>query len=127
MRFQLKVLFRTGQFTIDQQYDQHLTDAAVFLKKHPDAVLDVAGHTDTQGNPKINGLLSQRRVEAVRDHLIRLGVSPSQIRTSAHSQDQPASGNDTSVGMSENRRVVGVIEADGIGDEPTLQGAPQVQ
>jgi outer membrane protein OmpA-like peptidoglycan-associated protein len=117
------VLFDVSKSNIKPEFDSHLREVADFMKKHPDAVMGFAGHTDSDADPKVNIPLSAARAAAVRTRLLKLGVNPSQLRKEeSHSEDRPALENTTKSNKAENRRVVGRAEAVGIGDEPALQG-----
>lgn len=120
--FQLRCLFDVDKTHIKPEFNQHLQDAADFMRKHLDAVINVEGHADKDGNSKANIQLAQKRAEAVRNHLIKLGVNPVRIKHSAHSDERPFKPNDTKANKAENRRVVGNAEAFSVGDELELQG-----
>ena len=57
------------------------------------------------GDRKHNLDLSQRRADAVRDFLVKLGVESSRIKTRGFGPDQPKNKNDTPEGRLMNRRV----------------------
>ncbi len=50
-----------------------LREAAATLKKHPSIMVEVAGYTDTSGNPAHNLDLSQRRAASVKQFLVAQG------------------------------------------------------
>jgi OOP family OmpA-OmpF porin len=65
---------------------------AVALALHADDYIhraSVAGYTDKIGNRGYNMKLSQRRADAVRAELIKLGLPEERIRVSAHGSDDP--------------------------------------
>ena len=56
---------------------------AQWLAKHQDVKIAITGYADVQtGNPKYNMGLSQRRVNAVKDYLVKAGIDAGRIATS---------------------------------------------
>jgi outer membrane protein OmpA-like peptidoglycan-associated protein len=89
-----------------------LTDAArgtlaVFAQMMQDERLEIArfnveGHTDARGTDDYNVALSEARAEAVRAHLIGLGVAPERLSAIGFGRDAPRTGDALDP---ENRRV----------------------
>lgn len=79
--------------------------AADILKKYPDMVVEVAGHTDSLGPEAYNLKLSQQRAEAVRDYLIAKGAGAAQMTAKGYGESEPKASNDTEAGRERNRRV----------------------
>ncbi len=67
--------------------------------------LEIASHTDAQGDAAINMKLSQRRADAVRRHLVQIGVAPEQLVARGYGETQPVADNATEEGRRANRRV----------------------
>lgn len=83
-----------------------LDDAAQALNtQYPDAQVEVAGHTDDQGDDAYNLDLSQRRAEAVRQYLITQGVDEARLTAVGYGETQPIADNASAAGRAENRRV----------------------
>ncbi|MFN2396289.1 MAG: OmpA family protein [Bacteroidales bacterium] len=62
--------------------DDHLNKIAEFaqvIQENPDLKIQLSGYADGTGDPEYNKLLSQWRVQAVRDELMRLGISQARI------------------------------------------------
>ena len=70
-----------------------------------DASIEIAGHTDSRGDSQRNLRLSKDRAEAVRQHLIRSGVSEDQITATGYGETQPIYDNATREGRRLNRRI----------------------
>jgi OOP family OmpA-OmpF porin len=73
----------------------------------------ITGHTDNVGAKKYNMKLSQRRAEAVRDYLVKLGVNSKKMKVSGMGETKPIASNKTKEGRTKNRRVE--IEVIGLG------------
>ena len=50
-----------------------------FLNKHKDITLKLSGHTDSRGTNKYNDNLSQKRIDAVYEYFIKMGLSQKRI------------------------------------------------
>lgn len=86
--------------------ERTLEDAAATLRQYPDLVVEVAGHTDSQGAEAYNEDLSRRRAESVLNYLVENGVDGRNLTAEGYGESQPIASNDTDEGREENRRVV---------------------
>jgi outer membrane protein OmpA-like peptidoglycan-associated protein len=85
---------------------QHILDRiADILTQQPELRLEVAGHTDAQGDPAYNQWLSLKRAEAVRDYIVAQGVNPNHIGAGGYGGQRPVADNSTKEGLRMNRRV----------------------
>jgi OOP family OmpA-OmpF porin len=82
-----------------------LNDAAALLKTTDRVVVEVAGHTDSQGSEDYNQGLSERRANAVKDYLTGQGITASRLSARGYGENQPVASNDTEEGRQDNRRV----------------------
>lgn len=79
-----------------------------------DEQLTIIGHTDSVGSDAYNFGLGQRRADATRDYLIRVGgLDPSRISTRSAGENEPLVSNDTDAGRAKNRRIEVRAEAFG--------------
>ena len=67
--------------------------------------LEIATHTDAEGDAAINLKLTQRRADAVRKHLVQIGVPADQLVAKGYGETQPIADNDTEEGRRANTRV----------------------
>ena len=95
-------------------YDSHeltreargvLDNIAAILVQYPDLKLEVAGHSDIQGNADYNRWLSGLRAGSVKDYLIRKGLRKGNLTAHGYGPDSPIATNDTREGLHMNRRV----------------------
>lgn len=88
----------------------HVADQLIF-----DSTLQIsiAGYTDNTGDTSYNDKLSFNRAQNVKDYLVELGVSESQIHLSFNGMADPVSDNGHDEGRSENRRVEFILFAGG--------------
>ena len=64
---------------------------ADILNKYPQTIIEVGGHTDTQGSEAYNQTLSEKRAEAVKNELVRNGILPGRIRVVGYGESRPIS------------------------------------
>ncbi|MDB4960585.1 MAG: putative internalin [Myxococcales bacterium] len=82
------VQFSSGSTKIDDE--TVLDDAVQWQHDHPLRLLVVEGHADRVGNERTNLALSQRRMELVRDELVRRGADPTRLIGAAYGEMEPA-------------------------------------
>ncbi len=82
-----------------------LDKVAASLAQLPQTKIEIAGHTDSVGDPKRNQDLSTLRAQAVAKYLTEKGVPIERITAKGYGQDKPIADNTTSVGKQKNRRV----------------------
>jgi outer membrane protein OmpA-like peptidoglycan-associated protein len=101
------LLFATGLDVIKPVSFPSLNQLAVLMNQHAkdDWTLKLAGHTDNQGTPEANMLLSEKRVKAVKKYLVGKSVKEDKIITEWFGQTQPIESNDKEAGRAKNRRV----------------------
>jgi outer membrane protein OmpA-like peptidoglycan-associated protein len=109
------VLFDTGKYTLRPGAREKLAKIAGIVLAHPSLRLEVEGHTDSVGGDEYNQRLSENRATAVRDYLVRQGVSSSNVTARGFGKSMPVVSNDTASGRQQNRRVELVVSGDAIG------------
>jgi OmpA-OmpF porin, OOP family len=80
----------------------HLIDTAL---RCPNATIEVAGHTDSDGEDSFNQALSEKRAQAVIDYLVKAGLPADRFTAVGYGSTQPVAGNDTDEGKAQNRRI----------------------
>jgi OmpA-OmpF porin, OOP family len=76
----------------------------------PTANIEIAGHTDTDGDEVANQALSEKRAQAVADYLVKAGLPASRFSAVGYGSTQPIAGNDTDQGKAQNRRIDFVVK-----------------
>lgn len=82
-----------------------LDAVAEVMKRYPEMLIEVAGHTDSLGSDAYNQQLSQQRAEAVRQYLVDTGISGNRMTAVGYGESEPVDSNDTADGRERNRRV----------------------
>ena len=74
------------------------------LKRSPDAVVEIGGHTDSYGDPDYNLQLSRTRAESVRQYLADHGVT-NRLTAVGYGASRPLSQDRTRAASKKNRRI----------------------
>ena len=75
------------------------------LTRSSRTVTQLEGHTDERGSREYNIALGERRVYAVRQAMIAMGVAPHQIRAVSYGEERPAASGADEQSYALNRRV----------------------
>jgi OmpA-OmpF porin, OOP family len=82
-----------------------LDEVVGIMAQYPEYSLTISGHTDNQGDAKVNQSLSEKRAKTCYDYLVSKGVSSSRMSHAGYGSTQPISDNATKAGRDMNRRV----------------------
>lgn len=99
------LIFNVGTATITRESYPELDQVINMLKSNPKMVIQLEGHTDIKGDPRLNLKLSQERVDAVKNYLVSKGAAKSRIKTKAFGDAHPISRENTEAAAKLNRRV----------------------
>lgn len=99
-----RVIFKSGRADLSEASLPLLGMLAAVIR-NCDVTIEIAAHTDAEGDSAINLRLSQRRAEAVRKYLGGSGVSATLMRARGYGESQPIADNHTAAGRQANRRV----------------------
>lgn len=105
LRMPSGITFATDQATVQPQAQSTLDQVASTLAEYPKTMIDVLGHTDSDGSEAYNQALSERRAQAVANYLGRRGVDPVRMATMGYGETRPVASNETAEGKAQNRRV----------------------
>ena len=97
--------FETARDIIKDESVPSLSELAEVLNKKPEWKLQIAGHTDSQGDAQSNLILSKKRAEAVKRFMESKGIDGSRLNVLFFGETQPIADNNTAEGRQKNRRV----------------------
>lgn len=103
--------FRFDSAKISPAFAPLFDNAVSTLRQNPNMTVQLKGHTDSTGPAAYNMGLSERRAEAVKNHLVENGIDASRLTTKGFGESNPIAPNDTAEGRAENRRVDFTITA----------------
>jgi OOP family OmpA-OmpF porin len=100
-----RIRFEPGRAIIDQDSAGLLDRLIETALRCPTADIEIAGHTDADGEDAANQALSERRAQAVLDYLVRAGLPANRFTPTGYGSSQPVASNDTDEGKAQNRRI----------------------
>jgi OOP family OmpA-OmpF porin len=100
-----KIRFESGRASIDPDSAGLLDRLIETALRCPNANIEIAGHTDADGEDALNQALSEKRAQAVTDYLVKAGLPPGRFTATGYGSTQPVATNDTDEGKAQNRRI----------------------
>jgi len=97
--------FGFDSFEISEAAKNVLALDAEWLSEHSSIKVEVEGHTDDRGTDEYNLALGAKRAKTAYDHLIKLGVDPSRVRTISYGESVPLDPGASEEAWAKNRRV----------------------
>jgi outer membrane protein OmpA-like peptidoglycan-associated protein len=101
----LLVFYQTDKYELQKESNKELERLVRFMKETPSAVVEISGHTDSQGDDEYNQKLSERRAHAVVEYLSKRGILTSRLKATGYGETKSVSTNTTEEGRANNRRV----------------------
>ncbi|HZL97505.1 MAG TPA: peptidoglycan-associated lipoprotein Pal [Terriglobales bacterium] len=83
---------------------------ANYLKRNPNAKLQIEGHCDERGTAEYNMALGERRATAVMTYLASLGVSKANLSTVSFGKEKPLDPGNNEEAWAKNRRAHFVLK-----------------
>ncbi|MBN9584374.1 MAG: hypothetical protein BGN84_11920 [Afipia sp. 62-7] len=105
-----RIRFESGKASIDKDSMGLLDRLIETALRCPSANIEVAGHTDSDGDDNANKVLSEKRAQAVADYLVKAGLPPDRLKAVGYGSQQPIATNDTEEGKAKNRRIDFVVK-----------------
>lgn len=106
-----QISFASGNAIIKKASYELLNQLAQTAQVCPNALLEVAGHTDSQGRKQKNLQLSRERAQSVAKWLVKSGINKQRIETIGYGSERPIADNDTELGRSKNRRIEFIVRS----------------
>jgi outer membrane protein OmpA-like peptidoglycan-associated protein len=99
------VTFKTASADLNANFFDVLDSVSLVLKEFDKTLVDVEGHTDSDGTDEYNQQLSMNRANSVGSYLKSHGVNGQRIVTMGAGESRPIASNGTPQGKQQNRRV----------------------
>jgi len=100
----VNVVFDSDSAVLSDKAKGTLDKVVDAMQRYPRPVVEVGGHTDSQGNDAYNIDLSQRRADSVVEY-VGSQTSPDRLKPVGYGEAQPVADNTTEEGRLQNRRV----------------------
>jgi OOP family OmpA-OmpF porin len=105
-----KIRFESGRATIDPDSVGLLDRLIETALRCPTVNIEIAGHTDADGEAGFNQTLSEKRAQAVMDYLVKAGLPAGRFTAMGYGSTQPIATNDSDEGKAQNRRIDFVVK-----------------
>lgn len=99
------IQFDLAKATLTVEGQQELDKLVQFMTENGGCIIELSGHTSSDGTVAGNQTLSEQRVIACKKYLANKGIESSRISTIGYGQDKPIVPNDTPANRAKNRRV----------------------
>jgi peptidoglycan-associated lipoprotein len=99
------IYFDLDSYTVRSEDLPILKDLAAWLTSKPSAKLTIEGHCDERGTTDYNLALGQKRAEAARAYLSKMGVSDKRLKAVSYGKEAPLNPGHTEEAWKKNRRV----------------------
>jgi len=80
------------------------------MTKNADIKIEIVGHTDNIGDPRLNQTLSEQRAKVIANYLVNQGATEANIAHRGEGQNKPIAPNDSEENRQRNRRVQFLIK-----------------
>lgn len=99
------ITFASGADQLTPDFRPVLNSIGTVLQKYDQTLVDVVGHTDSDGDEFSNQSLSQRRATNVASYLVNGGIDGRRFMIQGYGEARPIDTNATAQGKANNRRV----------------------
>jgi len=103
------IYFASGSARLGARSAPLLNSLADIISRCPGLVIEVGGHTDSDGSESANLRLSERRAASVKQYLVTKDIPEDRIRSVGYGESRPITPNTTADGKRRNRRIEFVV------------------
>ncbi len=96
--------FDYDSYTINASEMPKINTAANYLKQNREIKIIAEGHCDERGTVEYNLALGQKRAEAVKAYLVKMGIDGNRIQTTSFGKEIPVDPGHTEDAWAKNRR-----------------------
>ncbi len=99
------VYFEQSSFILRKDSYPELDKVVAMLKENPLAKIEIAGHTDNVGDPRLNKALSENRAKVILNYFVSKGINEARLSYKGYGGTNPVAPNDNEDNKKKNRRV----------------------
>ncbi len=99
------VYFDHNEYVIREGENEKIVKNAKWLKANPQAKIVLSGHCDERGTAEYNVAQGQKRAQAVKAFLLRLGIAENCLEMISYGFERPAEDGHNEAAWTKNRRV----------------------
>lgn len=105
MKIVLKnIYYDVAKATLRPESVTELDRLVMIMEQNPTLVVEIGGHTDSDGSDSYNEKLSQARSQSVVDYLLDAGIEEKRLAAKGYGEKEPMVPNDTKENKQLNRR-----------------------
>jgi len=99
------IYFDFASSSIKTESNVVLNEIVAILNANSNAMIKIAGHTDSDGSESYNQTLSEQRSASVKNYLVDHGITASRLTTVGYGETQPVVPNNSASNKAMNRRI----------------------
>jgi outer membrane protein OmpA-like peptidoglycan-associated protein len=99
------ITFDSDESDVKPQFFDTLNSVAIVFQEYDQTLIDVAGHTDSDGSDDYNYDLSRQRAASVARYLTSQQLDKNRFSVDGRGEREPIASNASASGKSQNRRV----------------------
>ncbi len=99
------LFFDTGKAELNTDSYTEIEKVILLLKQNKNMIIEIIGHTDSEGKEADNQMLSEQRAKNVSTFIINKGINASRVKHKGMGEKKPVTSNKTPKGRERNRRV----------------------
>jgi peptidoglycan-associated lipoprotein len=103
------VYYGYDSFNLSDEARNALKKNVTWMKENATARIQIEGHCDERGTVEYNMALGDRRANAAKAYLVRLGVASSRIEIISYGKERPADMGHNESAWAKNRRAIFVL------------------
>lgn len=105
------IFFDSGKSNLTLESRLDLNRLVKMMKDSPTMVIEIGGHTDSDGSDNLNLTLSLKRAQSVKKYLVEAGVLSDRLEAKGYGENEPFTTNLTNEGKALNRRTEFTIKS----------------
>lgn len=98
------VYFEFDKYSLTQSARETLDANAMWMKDHPNVLVQIEGHCDERGTDEYNMVLGENRAFSVKKYLISLGINAERLYTISYGESMPVVPGSNEDAWAKNRR-----------------------
>ncbi|OQX97921.1 MAG: hypothetical protein B6I24_07095 [Bacteroidetes bacterium 4572_128] len=103
------VNFQSGSSKLKSSSFKSLNELAELMLNKKTLKIELAGHTDSQGDDALNLKLSHARAKVLKNYLVKKGITAKRLIVKGYGETRPIANNATEEGRKKNRRTEVII------------------
>ena len=99
------IYFEYDSSEVRSEYRSAIEAHSAYLSQNGDTTVTLEGHADERGSREYNLALGERRAQSIKQQMLLLGASSSQIRLVSYGEERPDVDGHDETSWQQNRRV----------------------